>query len=241
MRPKVSTVLAALVFASGLGVTGYAVANPGAALCAASGIMPLSRLHDGTLVEYSASDPDHPATVQRLLSDAKGRIGEIFGEPRSAPIVVFFNDATGFWPFRLNVYGSTEFIGARTCVLIGPKGQTIDVVAHELMHAEIADRIGIWARYTDLPTWFDEGLAMQVDFRPDYDMPGGANVETKSVRALRSPREFFVPDDRQLTRNYAFAKAETALWARRVGYASVYAELERVRRGEPFEIIAGTN
>lgn len=241
MRLKVSTVLAALVFASGLGVTGYAVANPGAALCAASGIMPLTRLHDGTLVQTNSFDPDRPAAVQRLLSDAKGRIGEIFGEPRSAPIVVFFQSATGFWPFRLNAYGSTQFIGARTCVLIGPKGQTIDVVAHELMHAEIADRIGVWARYTALPAWFDEGLAMQVDFRPDYDMPGGAHVATKSVRALRSPREFFVPDDRQLTSNYAFAKAETALWARRVGYASVYAELERIRRGEAFESVAGTN
>lgn len=241
MRLKVSTVLAALVFASGLGVTGYAVANPGAALCAASGIMPLTRLHDGTLVQSRSSDPDHPVVVQRLLSDAKGRIGEIFGEPRSIPIVVFVNSATGFWPFRLNEYGSTQFIGARTCVLIGPKGQNIDVGAHELMHAEIADRIGVWAKFTDLPTWFDEGLAMQVDFRADYDMPDGANVETKSVRALLSAREFFVPDTRHLTNNYAFAKIEAALWARRVGHASVYAQLERMRRGEPFEVVAGTN
>lgn len=232
-------ILAALVFALGLGVTGYAVANPGAAVCAASGVMPLARLDDGTLVEARASDPDQAAAVQRLVSNARGRIGEVFGEPLSTPIVVFFNSSTSFWPFQLNEYGSTQFFGARTCVLIGPKGRSVDVVAHELMHAEIADRIGVRAKFTDLPTWFDEGLAMQVDFRPQYDLATGEGVETKSVRALLSAREFFVPDTKLLTDNYASAKAEVALWAERVEYASVYAQLERMRRGDSFEAVAG--
>jgi len=233
--------LAALVCVSGLGVTGYAVANPGVAVCAASSILPLTRLKDGALVESRSSDPDQPAVVQRLLLNAKGRIGEIFGEPQSIPIVVFFNSSTSFWPFRLNEYGSTQFIGAKTCVFIGPKGQNVDVIAHELMHAEIADRIGVWAKFTDLPTWFDEGLAMQVDFRPEYDVAGGTNFEAQSVRALRSASEFFVPDSKQLTNNYASAKAEVALWIERVGYSHVYAQLERMRRGELFEIVARTN
>lgn len=232
-------ILAALVFALGLGVTGYAVANPGAAVCAASGVMPLTRLNDGTLVEARSSDPGQAAMVQRLLSNARGRIGEVFGEPRSTPIVVFFNSSTSFWPFQLNEYGSTQFVGPRTCVLVGPKGRNVDVVAHELMHAEIADRVGARAKFTDLPTWFDEGLAMQVDFRPEYDLGRGANLETKAVRALSSARAFFVPNSDLLTSNYASAKAEVALWTGRVGSSSVYGQLERVRRGESFESVAG--
>lgn len=232
---------AALVFASGLGVAGYAVANPAGAVCAASGVMPLTRLSDGVLVETGSSHPDQPAVVQRLLSNAKGRIGEAFGDPRSVPTVVFFNSATSFWPLQLNEYGSTQFIGPKTCVLIGPKGRNVDVVAHELMHAEIADRIGVRAKFADLPTWFDEGLAMQVDFRPEYDLAEGGDHDTKSVRALRSARAFFAPDSQQLTNNYASAKAEVAAWTARVGDASVYAQLERMRRGEAFESVADTN
>lgn len=239
MRLRISMVLAALAFSSGLGVTGYAIANPGAAVCATSNVMPLSRLADGTLVESRSLDLDQQAAVQHLLSGAKGRIGEIFGEPQSAPTVVFFNSSESFWPFRLNEYGSTQVIGAKTCVLIGPKGRNIDVVAHELMHAEIADRVGILARFTDLPTWFDEGLAMQVDFRPEYS--GAGRVNLKSVRALTSANEFFVPVPSQLTSNYAAAKAEAALWTKRVGRSSVYAQLERLRRGESFESVAGAN
>ncbi|WP_432286159.1 hypothetical protein SLT36_05085 [Aminobacter sp. BA135] len=241
MHFRISTIPVALVFAFGLGVTAFAATNPGIAVCASVNFLPLTRLEDGTLVGSHAFDTGQAAVTQQLLVDSKDRIGDTFGEPRSAPIVVFFNSAASFWPFRLNDYGSTHVIGTRTCVLIGPNGRNVDVVAHELMHAEIVDRVGVLAKFTELPTWFDEGLAMQVDFRPEYDIAGGANAETKSVRALQSAGDFYVPDSAQLTYNYASAKAEVALWTRRVGYASVLAQLERLRRGEAFEPVVGMN
>jgi hypothetical protein len=209
LRLSISMIPATLEFTAGLGVTGFAVANPGVAVCVASGILPLTRLDDGTLVESGSLDADWPAAVQRLLASGKGRIGKIFGEPQSTPIIVFFNSSTSFWPFRLNDHGSTHVIGTRTCVLIGPNGQNVDVVAHELMHTEVADRIGVLAKFTDLPTWFDEGLAMQVDFRPEYDIAGGTNFETKPVRALVSVNAFFVPHSKQLTNNYASTKLKS--------------------------------
>lgn len=241
LRLRISTIPVALIFAFGLGVTAFAAANPGVAVCAASNFLPLSRLDNGTLVETRSFDAGQAAVAQKLLVDGKGRFEATFGEPRSTPIVVFFNSPASFWPFELNDYGSTHVIGTRTCVLIGPNGRNVDVVAHELMHAEIVDRVGVMAKFTELPTWFDEGLAMQVDFRAEYDLAGGANAETKPVRALQSASDFYVPDSRQLTNNYASAKAEVALWAQQVGHASVFAQLERMRLGEPFEHVVGTN
>ena len=82
---------------------------------------------------------------------------------------------------------------------------------------------------------------MQVDFRSEYSSTEGENFETKSVRALTSTRDFFVSESEQLTNNYASAKAEIALWIERVGHTSVYAQLERMRRGESFEVVAGMN
>lgn len=201
--------------------------------------MPSTRLDDGTLVASGALEPGQARVFQRLVSDAKGRIREVFGEPRSKPLVLLFDEGSSFGPFRLNEYGSTQFLGSRTCVLIGPKGQNVDVVSHELMHAETADRIGFVAKFTELPTWFDEGLAMQVDFRPAYDIQAGAAVDSKPVRDLRTARYFFASDSENLTRNYALAKAEVALWAKRVGYSSVYAQLDRIRQGESFESVVG--
>lgn len=203
-----------------LGLALYAYANPGVAACV-----------------ITDSDQKYPAIFEQLLSESRIRIQNTFGTPQSKPIVVFFNDPNTFWPLKLNEYGSTQFIGSKVCVMVGPKGQNPDVVAHELMHAEIANRVGYWHRFTQLPIWFDEGLAMQVDFRPRYDFHNGAGGKSTNVKTLWSAREFFVPDGDLLTKNYASAKAEVALWVAAVGNKSVYSQLERIRNGETFDAV----
>jgi hypothetical protein len=221
MRFQRRTFFASSFAAITLGLTLYAYANPGVAACI-----------------ISNSNQTHSEINNQLLSESRVKIQNTFGAPRSKPIVIFFNNPSAFWPFKLNEYASTQFFGSKVCVMIGPKGQNPDVVAHELMHAEISDRIGgNWRRVTQLPVWFDEGLAMQVDFRSRYILRDGAGAETKYVRALRSVNQFFVLDDELLTKNYASAKVEVALWVSEVGNLSVYGQLERIRTGQPFDAV----
>jgi hypothetical protein len=208
-----------------LGLTLYAYTNPGVAACV-----------------ITDSNQPHSVIDEQLLSESRARIQNTFGAPRAKPIVIFFDDPNAFWPFKLNEYASTQFIGSKVCVMIGPRGQNPDVVAHELMHAEIADRVGgNWRRFTQLPVWFDEGLAMQVDFRSRYVLRDGAGAETKYVKALRSVNQFFVSDDELLTKNYASAKVEVALWVSEVGNSSVYGQLERILTGQPFDAVISGN
>jgi putative transposon-encoded protein len=205
---------------SGLGLAAYAYSNPGVAACVVS---------DGQQV---------PSTMQaQLLSDSKARIQQSFGSLQSKPMVVFFNEPNTFWPLKPNEYGSTNFIGSRVCVIVGPKGQNIDVLAHELMHAEIAARVGYWRRFTQLPVWFDEGLAMQVDYRPNYTLSLSESESTKVdyVKSLQSSREFFAPSDELLTKNYASAKVVVNKWVTDLGNSAVFSRLELIRAGESFE------
>lgn len=81
LRLRISTIPVALVFAFGLGVTAFAAANPGVAVCAATNFLPLTRLKDGTLVESHAFDTGQAAVTQQLLVDSKDRIEDTFGEP----------------------------------------------------------------------------------------------------------------------------------------------------------------
>ena len=136
----------------------------------------------------SKNNQAHSAVQDQLHADSRARIQQTFGTLQSKPLVVFFNEPDTFWPFKPNEYGSINFIGSRVCVIVGSKGQNIDVIAHELMHAEIADRVGYWRRFTQLPVWFDEGLAMQVDYRAAYTLPVSDSKPTKVdyVKVLRS-------------------------------------------------------
>jgi hypothetical protein len=91
-----------------------------------------------------------------------------------------------------------------------------------LGHAEIHHRVGHWQRLTQIPTWFDEGLAMQVDHRErcQWSMQSGA-VSSDTVKHWTSRSQFFSGDD-ELTRHNAMAKEEVRLWVQKVGREKVY-------------------
>ena len=198
-------------------ITGLAVnAYPGEAVCT-----------------VASEKSDFSITQKQLLQKAKGRIEAMFGKLESKPVVVFFESQDSFWQLQLNEYGSTSFLGSKTCIIIGPKGQNADVIAHELMHAETEHRIGYWRRWLELPIWFDEGLAMQVDYRERYNLPKDA--DTSYVRQLDSISDFSVSDRERLTNHYASAKYEVGIWVSKIGADSVYTQLNRISEGLSFE------
>ncbi len=198
----------------------------------------LDKLPDGALVDPGISDAER-ATFPELQWQAKARIEKIFGAPRVLPIVVFFKDSKIFWPLKINSYGSAGSAINHHCVFMGPQGLNVDVVAHELMHQELQERVGSWRMFTEVPVWFNEGIAMQVDFRPQYSLaPEAANPgDIGKVRTLKSVRQFNQGNDAQLTQHYAFAKAEVAQWLSQVGQRDLYPRLERIRAGEPFHTV----
>lgn len=206
------------------------------AACLLVGLADLQRLPDGSLTDNPS--PADQARYQQLTREARARIAATFGPVSAEPILVFFSRPEGFGPFRLNPYGSTPFIGSRACVLVGPQGQNVDVLAHELMHAELHHRVGYRQRWLEIPTWFDEGVAMQLDYRPRYALPPEA-VAGGDVRSLSSFSAFFGGDEQRVVRNYAAARRVVAAWLEKVGAASLYAHLERLSKGESFAEVVG--
>jgi len=183
-----------------------------------------------------ASENGQFSTNQKsLIQEARDRIENKFGPMKSKPTVIFFNKQDYFWPVTLNEYGSASFLGYKSCVMIGPKGKSIDVTAHELMHVEIEHRLGYWRRWLELPIWFDEGLAMQVDYRERYNLPKG--TETSYVRQLYTVSDFNVSDNELLKNHYASAKSEIALWISKVGTGLVYDYLNSIKEGRSFESV----
>lgn len=238
MRIRKRSVLLACCVALGFGVATLTFAIPGAAACALIEVRGFDSLPDGTLVE-SGSSAQEQARFLELLSGAKARIERTFGTHRAEPTVLFFQDSRAFWPLKLNAHGSTSFVASRACVMVGPNGQNLDVVAHELMHAELVERVGYWRRFMEVPVWFDEGVAMQVDFRPRNELPKGEPIDTTYVRQLESARHFFQPNEQRLVRNYASAKVEVTRWLSEVGAQSLYQRFERIRAGEQLnEVLA---
>ncbi|MGL4410198.1 MAG: hypothetical protein ACRCTU_17580 [Zoogloea sp.] len=192
----------------------------------------LHPMPDGSLTDVDAeADQQH---LMQLTRDARARIEATFGAPEARPIVVFFKGRDGFGKYHLNPYGNTQFIGSRACVMIGPEGQNVDVVAHELMHAELNHRAGTLKRALQIPTWFDEGLAMQVDYRPRYRISAEAMKDADGIRECRSYDAFFSHDPKTVVEHYTAARYVVGQWLEKVGQRSVYDRLQRMSQGESF-------
>lgn len=149
-----------------------------------------------------------------LLGGARATVANTFATTSSRPIIRC--PAPSALGLSIS-HGRTDFApGLPSIILIGQLGRTVDVVAHEWAHAEIAAQFGFVYRTFVMPTWFDEGLAMQVDGRQAY---GSASLnEYRSSPEVDPPRrevldssDFFAPGN-QGKFHYAYSRCVVARW-----------------------------
>jgi hypothetical protein len=222
------------------GLLAAAFAVPDDAACLMAHSVGMVELADGSLVDAASSGGER-ADLLELRSQARIRIAQTFGAPRAQPQMVFFTRPDTFWPFKPNQFGSAPAIGNYACVLIGPKGRSVDVIAHELMHQELFARIGWQRSLTEVPIWFNEGIAMQLDYRPQYNLVENRaeTPDTEGVRALQSVRQFNHGGALEVRQHYAFAKLEVKKWLAKSGRDGLYQRFERIRAGESFDAVIG--
>jgi hypothetical protein len=206
----------------------FAMAFPAPTACVAIAAYDFEEMSEQFFVPPN-SGPTQRARYETLVLEGRERIKDAFGEPEADPIIVFFDDPRSFTPLFLNEVGQGPSIGSHDCLIIGPRGQNVDVVSHELMHSEILHRAGAWKSFREIPAWFNEGVAMQVDFRERFIIPPDDLPDTSYVRALNSSNAFFAGEN-----SYAAARHEVMDLLNKHPAKRLYANLERVRNGETF-------
>jgi hypothetical protein len=178
-----------------------------------------------------------------VVRAARGRIARAFGAPVARPTTIVA--ANGREAARLGLADGvpgTAFISPlRTEVVLNLAHFSVDVTAHELVHAEVAQRLGFRTRTVELPVWFDEGVAVQVDRREQYLIDCGAVGEQRirQVRQLTTVRRFRHGDTEQIVRNYQAAKCAAAEVLERHPPRTLYASLARLTDGARFDDVFG--
>lgn len=156
--------------------------------------------------------PADEETVVSLLKSARERIAVRYGDPVADPVVVVLSSPEEKRDFGLyDVPGTLLFAPWGSYLLLSYQNGNIDVTAHELVHAEVVERVGYWKRQFDIPTWFDEGAAMQVDHRARYRLSDSIGLaEFDRVVGLDTPGQFWTGSKEQNIDNYRGAKGAVA-------------------------------
>ena len=189
------------------------------------------QIEENVYVAHDSSTEDRTQLLS-LIHQAKSRVASTYFHLESTPVIIAARRMDSLKWYSANEYASTHFLPWQSYIVLGPEGHNTDVIAHELVHSGVFEQIGYWVRLIHIPVWFDEGVAMQVDYREKYDLITKKGI---SLDGLRYGWQFFNGDDVELTNHYAVAKAEVKRWLSKAGDGGVQSLLKMVKAGASFD------
>ncbi len=172
----------------------------------------------------------------KLVALAKKDVATLFGNTHSSPLWVCTTKPLLGLDISHATTRSALFLPS--IIVIGKKGPRRNVMAHEHVHAELAARTS--ARYALVPTWFDEGLAMQVDYRRLYTRKalarylGRKGVQKPRLDDLAFSYRFYMRGKARL--HYAFANCVVKYWLKSQGKTQPLKLINNMNWHKPFPI-----
>ena len=182
-----------------------------------------------------------------MIEQAKDRVRTFFGE-------VLFQDETFFiicddakLTRKLGEDHGTVilyFPSETHYICISDEYLELDILAHEITHAELHSRLSTEAQKA-IPTWFDEGLALQNDYREKYSeaqwieqTDNGKN--TVALEDMDTPAEFYAGEAEDRHFRYLSAKHELDVWMTAHGQHGLLELLDRLNGGADFNTVYGS-
>jgi hypothetical protein len=174
---------------------------------------------DGRLYFNSNTAQSKIDTLKSLIELASNRVAAFWGQKNCNPKYIYCEKDEDFKKF-----GSPYPVPALTHIKLGSymvmssQGVDLDIIAHELSHAEFYERIGFYNWTFKIPRWFDEGLAMQNDTRSYYSedtlkFKSNNYKNLPDVKKLISGKQFSEEGSQeQIMLNYMAAKHEVKNW-----------------------------
>jgi hypothetical protein len=214
-----------------------------------SHILWLVAIEDSSFIKLSENVFIDPALEEferqqalSVINEGTDRIRKAFGSYTATPVIVITGTTENAKKYGLGGFPAKAFAAPwDEYVVVNYQIENIDLIAHELMHAQLREVVGYWIYQTEIPTWFDEGVAMQVDFRDRYkiDILSFPQDEIERVKALKSPSSFWTDSKEADIKNYLGAKAAAQQVLAKSREKSLYYKLLKVRNGRDFYEVFG--
>lgn len=180
--------------------------------------------------------------ILSMIDIANERNEDFFGELEGKTVIIVTDDEE-----KLNKFGNPSstaftttyvFKGAHNYTVLSGEKAELDILAHELSHAEIHSRLykNKWSSKDSIPIWFDEGLAMQNDYRDKYSESEFEKISDARDITDISDEAFFDSNKEIRVENYILAKHMVSTLIKDKGKEQIFNLIDRVNNGEKFNI-----
>ena len=176
-----------------------------------------------------------------MIGQAKDRVRTFFGDLHFQDETTFIICDDGKLTRKLGEDHGTviiSFPAEAYYICISDEYLELDILAHEITHAELRSRLSAKAQKA-IPTWFDEGLALQNDYRENYSeeqwvaqTDNGKN--TIALEDMDTPAEFYAGEVEDRRFRYLNAKHELDVWMKAHGQHGLLELLEKLNGGADF-------
>lgn len=193
---------------------------------------------EGRLYFSANTSPAKMDTLKLLIAQASFRVAGFWGKKNGDPKFIYCDSEEDFKKYgneRLDPATTQYKLGSY--IVISNEGLDLDIIAHELSHAELYERLGFFKMMFTIPRWFDEGLAMQNDYR-NYYSEDTLKVRSDNFRNLPDVKKFTTGggfnegSQEQVMLNYMAAKHAVNNWYSREKLDKLIADLNG---GKSFE------
>ena len=183
---------------------------------------------------------DHQEILS-LIGQAEGRVREFFGDLRfqdETTIIICDDEELTRKIGEDHATITISFPSEKHYICISDEYLDPDILAHEITHAELRARLTAQA-LGKIPTWFDEGLALQNDYRERYSeeqwkaqTDNGKN--TIALEDMDTPAEFYAGEAEDRRFRYLNAKHELDAWMAAHEQHGLLELIEKLNDGEAF-------
>jgi len=172
---------------------------------------------EGRLYFHPETPREKIDSLHTLITLGYGRVHELYGKKTCNPKFIYCEREEDFLKYSMNAaVPALAHLKLGSYIILGSEGIDLDIIAHEISHAELYERLGFFKRMA-VPAWFDEGLAMQVDLRIYY---AEENLKVKTndfqnlpdVKMMNDLRRFQSGTREDIMIHYMAAKYEVGKW-----------------------------
>ncbi len=184
-----------------------------------------------------------PEEVRNVTAQAKERVTAFFGDMHclDKTTIIICDDekiTNRIGEKDTNTFG---FPSKKDYICLSNEYFNIDVLAHELTHAELHSYISADTQRS-LPVWFDEGVATQNDYREKYSYENWVKRTNNGENAtpledMDTYSEFQCNDEDERQFHYICAKNEIRNWLNKHSVQDLIELIKAVNDGEDFDLL----
>jgi hypothetical protein len=153
-----------------------------------------------------------------LIDSASARVSRFWNGKLADPKFIYCERDADFRNYCANPGSpAVTYCKMGTYIVLNKEGADLDIIAHEISHAELYTRVGFYTWTFVIPDWFKHGLAMQNDYRCYYstDTLIARTDHLKNmpdITRFKTGAQFYIGTTEQIMLRYMTAKYVVGQW-----------------------------